>query len=76
MKACASLPKGEAVYRFVQKKLGRLSSNPASRIPDQIKLARLLLENGFNIEGRVLLEVGTGQLPIVPMVSFCQALSQ
>src|SRR5229473_3339491 len=58
MKACASLPNGAAIYRFAQKKFGRLTSNPAARIPDQIKLARWLLEEGFDIEGRVFLEVG------------------
>ena len=70
MKACATLPKGEALYRFAQKKFGRLTSDPTARIPDQIKLASWLLENGFKIEGRVFLEVGTGHLPILPIGFF------
>src|SRR5437868_4761554 len=70
MRACASLPKGAAIYRFGQKKFGRLTSNPASRIPDQIRLARWLLEEGFDIEGRVFLEVGTGHIPIIPIGFF------
>ena len=70
MRACAVLPKGETLYRFAQKKVGRLTSNPTARIPDQIKLASWLLENGFKIEGREFLEVGTGHLPILPIGFF------
>lgn len=69
MKACATLPAG-GIYRFIQKKFGRLKANLMTRIPAQVKMARWILEMGGKIEGRTVFEVGTGHCPIVPIDFF------
>jgi hypothetical protein len=70
MKLCAALPKGESLYRVIQKKFGRLKANPLSRINAVCTVARWLQEQGLEIEGRKFFEVGTGHKPIVPIGFF------
>ena len=70
MKACSLLPAGGSVYRFIQKKFGRLKADPMSRIPAQAQMAHWILEMEGKIEGKVFFEVGTGHNPIVPIGFF------
>jgi SAM-dependent methyltransferase len=70
MKACALLPAGGGIYRFIQKTFGRLKADPMSRIPTQIEMARWILEMGGKVEEPTFFEVGTGHCPIVPIGFF------
>ncbi|MCK4818489.1 class I SAM-dependent methyltransferase, partial [bacterium] len=70
MKACALLPAGGGIYRFIQKTFGRLKADPMSRIPAQVDMARWILEMGGKVDGKNFLEVGTGHYPIVPIGFF------
>lgn len=54
----------------MQRAFGRLSADPMARIPTQVKMAKWLSSNGHSPEGKVLFEVGTGNLPVVPMGFF------
>lgn len=70
MKACALLPMGGGIYRFIQKMFGRLKANPISRIPVQIEMARWIFEMGGKVEGKTFFGVGTGHCPVVPIGFF------
>lgn len=70
MRLCASLPAGARLYKLLQQNFGRLDANPMSRIPTQIKMARWILDQGMDIEGKQFFEVGTGHKPIVPIGFF------
>lgn len=54
MKACAILPAGGRIYKFIQKTFGRLKADPMSRIPLQIEMVRWIFEMGGKIEGEDL----------------------
>ncbi len=60
----------ETAYRMMQKAFGRLSADPMARIPTQVRLAQWLSNKGHSVEGKVVFEVGTGNLPVVPMGFF------
>jgi len=70
MRVCAYLPASEDIYRFIQKRFGRLKANPMSRIPAQIEMARWVLDMGKRVDGKTFFEVGTGHNPIVPVGFF------
>lgn len=70
MKVCSCLPAGGGVYRLIQKMFGRLKTNPMSRIPAQIEMARWIFDMGGKIEGKTFFEVGTDHCPIVPIGFF------
>ena len=70
MKACALLPWGGYVYKAIQKKFGRLNSNPWSRLLMQAELSNWLLAAGVSCEDKIFMEVGTGHNPIVPIGLF------
>jgi len=70
MKICASLYKGDEVYKVLQKTFGHLDANPLPRITTQIEIARWILDQGMKIEGYKFFEVGTGHNPIVPIGFF------
>ena len=59
--------RSETAYRLMQRAFGRLSADPMARIPTQVRMAKWLTANGHSPEGKVLFEVGTGNLPVVPM---------
>ncbi|HYX27359.1 MAG TPA: class I SAM-dependent methyltransferase [Pyrinomonadaceae bacterium] len=67
MKACASLPRGDVLYRLGQKKFGNVNGNPLAKIQYHIELVRRLLKAGFLIEDHDFMEVGTGHIPILPI---------
>jgi hypothetical protein len=66
-RACAALPFGGRAYQFLQRRFGRLVSDPTLRLRTAAKLARWVLEAGGSIEGATVLEVGTGHKPIVSL---------
>ncbi len=70
MKACASFPFGDKVYRLMQKRFGRLDANPMNRLLIQMEMARWILNHGGIVEGHTFLEVGTGHKPVVPIGFF------
>lgn len=70
MKICTGLPAGDKLYKFIQKKFGRLDANPMSRLQAQVVMARWILEQGESIESKIFFEVGTGHVPIVPIGFF------
>jgi SAM-dependent methyltransferase len=70
MKACALLPAGGGIYRFIQKTFGRLKAAPMARIPMQVEMAQWILDMDSEVEGKTFFEVGTGHIPIVPIGFF------
>ena len=60
----------ETAYRLMQRAFGRLSADPMARIPTQIRMAKRLSANGQSPEGKILFEVGTGNMPVVPIGFF------
>jgi Methyltransferase domain len=70
MSLCESLPQGDIIYKFLQKKFGRLDGNPWSRLTTQREMAKWLLAESLEIEGKTIFEVGTGHVPIVPIGFF------
>ncbi len=70
MRVCSYLPWGTALYRLLQKTLGRLKPQPMSRLPLHAEMVRWLVDHGTPVEGRRFFEVGTGQIPIVPIGFF------
>lgn len=67
LRACAILPGSGPAYKFLQKRLGRLSDSPETRMPMLLEMARWLKEGGKPIAGSTFFEVGTGHLPTVPV---------
>ena len=67
---CASLPSGHQLYKWGQKRLGRLRADPMKRLPTQVKMVRWLNEQGMAIEDCTFFEVGTGHIPLVPIGFF------
>jgi SAM-dependent methyltransferase len=70
MKFCAALPLGSLIYKEIQKKFGRLTSEPSSRLTTAKKMAEFISNNGRKIEGKTFFEVGTGHVPVVPIGLF------
>jgi SAM-dependent methyltransferase len=70
MRLCTSLPFGDRLYQWGQKRFGRLKANPMERLPMQVEMARWLIEQGMTIEGSRFFEVGTGHIPLVPIGFF------
>jgi SAM-dependent methyltransferase len=70
MRLCSRFPLGDRLYMIGQKKLGRLQANPLARLPIQVKMTRWLMEQGILITGSCLFEVGSGNIPLVPIGFF------
>ena len=76
MRFCGHLPFGDKLYRWGQKRVGRLKANPMSRIPSQIEMARWMLDIGGKVEGKTFFEVGTGHNTIAPIGFFLCGASE
>jgi SAM-dependent methyltransferase len=64
-RACASLPGGTPVYDLLQRTVGGLRRIDVSRkLAFQRNLCALMIQHGFRPRGAVLVEVGTGWLPL------------
>ena len=71
MELCARLPfVGTTLYKYSQKLFGRLKADPLSGISAQKKMATCILAQNASIEGKTLLEIGTGHVPILPIGFF------
>lgn len=70
MKIFSNMPMGGVLYKFLQKKFGRLTSDPMPNIKKQIEIANWLHQYNFPIEGKTFFEVGTGHNAIVPVGFF------
>ncbi len=72
MKILSNMPMGVGgvLYKFLQKKFGRLTSNPIPNIKKQIEIANWLHQYNIPIEGKTFFEVGTGHNTILPVVFF------
>jgi SAM-dependent methyltransferase len=70
MKILSNIPKGGVLYKFLQKKFGRLTFDPMSNIKKQIEIANWLHQYNISIEGKTFFEVGTGHNAIVPVSFF------
>ncbi|MHA1360536.1 MAG: class I SAM-dependent methyltransferase [Candidatus Helarchaeota archaeon] len=70
MRACSRLPFGNKIYKWGQKRFGRLRADPMKRLPAQVKMACWLNEQGMGIENCTFFEVGTGHIPLVPIGFF------
>lgn len=70
MKIFSVLPSGPALYKILQRTLGRLRANHSSRLPVQVEMGRWLLDSGLEIADKVFFEVGTGHIPILPIGYF------
>jgi SAM-dependent methyltransferase len=65
--ACAAIPGGARLYRQIQRRFGRLDSDPFRRLPRHAAMLRRLAGLGFDPAGVRCLEVGTGHLPVAPV---------
>lgn len=55
-------------YYQLQRRFGALRSiDPTSRVHAAVKICEKILTHGGKLEGRTVLEVGTGRVPIVPL---------
>ena len=72
MKIFSNIPMGGegVLYKFLQKKFGRLTSNSLPNIKKQFGIANWLHQYNFPIEGKIFFEVGTGHNAIVPIGFF------
>ncbi len=70
MKACSLLPFGSSIYKVIQKRFGRLTADPYSRLTTAKEMAQYILSHGGKIEGKTFFEVGTGHVPVVPIGLF------
>jgi hypothetical protein len=70
MKFCAGLPRSEDVYKFLQKQFGRLDCNPWSRLVAQREMADWIFAESGSIAGKTIFEVGTGNIPVLPIGFF------
>lgn len=70
--ACAAVPRGDALYRLVQRRYGSLAPDPFRRLPVHVSMLRELRALGVEPGGARCVEVGTGHMPIAP-VAFCLA---
>ena len=69
MNLCSCLP-WKGIYPIIQKTMGRLQSNPMSRLPSHAKMCKWILSSGNKIQGKNFFEVGTGHIPIAPIGFF------
>ena len=67
LRVCAALPGSGACYKFLQKKLGRLSDSPETRLPAALEMAQWLKDAGKPVVGSTFFEVGTGHSPTLPI---------
>ena len=70
MQFCSVLPMSGIIYKELQKKFGRLTSTPSSRLHTAAEMVKRIHDNDKNVEDKSFLEVGTGHLPIVPIGLF------
>jgi hypothetical protein len=68
-RSCARLPGAERWYRFIQSHFGRLKGNPESRLAVTLEMVELLRKHELPLQGRYM-EVGTGNVPVVPLGLF------
>lgn len=67
MATSAALPEGERFYQWGQRRFGRLTPDPHSRLAQAVRLSEWLrLSDGPPLTECTLLEVGTGHVPLVP----------
>ena len=64
---CAALPSSERIYRSLQRYFGRLNTPPDSRIRIALEIILWLQKLGEPLDCEYL-EVGTGHVPIVPLI--------
>jgi hypothetical protein len=64
---CAAIPFGRRAYQLIQRRFGRLTSDPSLRLPTAAKIARWVIDAGGSVEGATVFEVGTGHKPIVSL---------
>jgi len=67
MRLFAVMPYGEKLYKYGQKKVGRLRARPMARLPVQAEMIKWLFNAGRKVEGKSFFEVGTGHIPLVPI---------
>ena len=69
LRAFATLPGGNAAYQLLQNRFGyfRRGDYIANRLFKQRELAACMRNNGFEIEGANVMEVGTGWVPLAPL---------
>jgi SAM-dependent methyltransferase len=70
MKLFDTIPNGDVFYEILQKSFGRLNADPTQRIPQALDIIQYLENQQLNVKNKVLLEVGTGHIPIIPICLF------
>jgi SAM-dependent methyltransferase len=70
MRVCANLPQGDLIYRKIQQRFGRLTSNPLSRLNVTCEIVEYIKSCGKDIQNKSFFELGTGHIPIVPIGLF------
>lgn len=76
MRGFANLPFGDRLYKWSQKRFGRLRAAPMERLPTQAEMTRWFIERDMTVEGASFFEVGTGHIPLVPIGFFLSGVAQ
>jgi hypothetical protein len=67
-RVCATPPRGDSLYKQIQRRFGNLKPDPFERVPHYVRLLGALRKIGFDINGARCIEVGTGHLPTLPIL--------
>ena len=70
MYICSKIPYGYKIYFFLQTNFGRLDYDPNLRLTQTIESLKILKKHNFKIKNKIIFEVGTGHLPIIPTFFF------
>lgn len=67
MATSAAMPEGERFYQWGQRRFGRLTPDPSSRLASAVRLSEWIASSdGPPLTECTLMEVGTGHVPLVP----------
>jgi hypothetical protein len=62
------VPAGDSLYRGLQRRFGTLDVDPSSRLDDFMEMAKWLENDGIEIDGARVVEVGTGHMPTMSLL--------
>ena len=67
-RVCAALPRGDLLYQRLQRNFGTLTPDPFERVLHHSRMVNALRKVGFDVEAARCLEVGTGHIPVLPVL--------
>jgi len=70
-KALSNIPEGEKIYRNYQIRFGGLKKiDTSGKVFQALSMINALEKVGFSLEGKTCFEIGTGWIPIIPIIFF------